>query len=179
MRRRSGNRRQLATVLFTDIVGSTERAAALGDRAWRQLLDRHHRVVRRILRRHDGHEVDTAGDGFFATFTAPVDAISCAVEMMDALAALDRETFAVAILDIGLPGMDGYELLAAIRSRPKDGQRDIPAAALTAYARAIDRTRSLQAGFQLHLSKPIEPNELAAAVLALSGRIRDHLSKPG
>ena len=97
----------------------------------------------------------------------------------DALAALDRETFAVAILDIGLPGMDGYELLAAIRSRPEDGQRDIPAAALTAYARAIDRTRSLQAGFQLHLSKPIEPNELAAAVLALSGRIRDHLSKPG
>ena len=97
----------------------------------------------------------------------------------DALAALDRETFAVAILDIGLPGMDGYELLAAIRSRPEGRQRDIPAAALTAYARAIDRTRSLQAGFQLHLSKPVEPNELAAAVLALSGRIRDHLSKPG
>lgn len=89
MRRRSGNRRQLATVLFTDIVGSTERAAALGDRGWRQLLDRHHRVVRRFLRNHHGHEVDTAGDGFFATFTAPVDAIACASEMMDALAALD------------------------------------------------------------------------------------------
>ena len=89
MRRRSGSRRQLATVLFTDIVGSTERAAALGDRGWRQLLDRHHRLVRRILRRHDGREVDTAGDGFFATFTAPVDAITCAVEMMDALVGLD------------------------------------------------------------------------------------------
>ena len=89
MRRRSGSRRQLATVLFTDIVGSTERAAALGDQGWRNLLDRHHRVVRRILRKHGGHEVDTAGDGFFATFTAPVDAITCAIEMMDALDRLD------------------------------------------------------------------------------------------
>src|SRR6202011_6116386 len=60
--------RALATVLFTDIVGSSERAAALGDRAWRELLERHHELVRRQLLRFRGREVDTAGDGFFASF---------------------------------------------------------------------------------------------------------------
>jgi len=57
--------RILATVLFTDIVGSTERAAALGDRRWRDLLDRHHGAVRKELQRFRGREIDTAGDGFF------------------------------------------------------------------------------------------------------------------
>jgi pimeloyl-ACP methyl ester carboxylesterase len=70
--------RVLATVLFTDIVGSTERAAALGDRAWRELLDRHHTLVRRELGRFRGEERDTAGDGFFATFDGPARAIRCA-----------------------------------------------------------------------------------------------------
>jgi class 3 adenylate cyclase len=68
----------LTTVLFTDIVGSTERAAELGDRAWRDLLARHHAAVRRELARFRGHEVDTAGDGFFATFDGPARAIRCA-----------------------------------------------------------------------------------------------------
>ena len=88
----------------------------------------------------------------------------------EALAALDRARFDVAILDIGLPEVDGYELLRRIRRRGQDRQGDIPAAALTAYARAVDRTRSLQAGFQMHLSKPVQPNELAAAVRALAGQ---------
>jgi len=88
---------------------------------------------------------------------------------MEALAALDRETFDAAILDIGLPEMDGYELLKAIRARPKHRQGSIPAAALTAYARVADRARSLQAGFQMHMSKPVQPSELAAAVVALAG----------
>ena len=61
----------LATVMFTDIVGSTEHAADLGDRAWRDLLARHHAVVRRELLRFRGEERDTAGDGFFATFDGP------------------------------------------------------------------------------------------------------------
>jgi class 3 adenylate cyclase len=65
-------------VLFTDIVGSTERAAALGDRAWRDLLARHHAAVRRELARFRGEELDTAGDGFFATFDGPARAIRCA-----------------------------------------------------------------------------------------------------
>ncbi len=63
--------RILATVLFTDIVGSTEKAAELGDRAWRELLDRHHTVIRGLLGRFRGREVDTAGDGFLATFDGP------------------------------------------------------------------------------------------------------------
>ena len=68
----------LTTVLFTDIVASTERAAALGDRAWRDLLVRHHASVRRELARFRGQELDTAGDGFFATFDGPARAIRCA-----------------------------------------------------------------------------------------------------
>jgi len=70
--------RVLATVLFTDVVGSTERAVALGDRAWRDVLAGFYTVVRRELERFRGREVDTAGDGFFAAFDGPARAIRCA-----------------------------------------------------------------------------------------------------
>jgi pimeloyl-ACP methyl ester carboxylesterase/class 3 adenylate cyclase len=70
--------RILATVLFTDIVGSTERAAELGDRRWRSLLESHHRLVRAELGRYRGREIDTAGDSFLATFDGPARAIRCA-----------------------------------------------------------------------------------------------------
>jgi class 3 adenylate cyclase len=70
--------RVLATVLFTDIVGSTEQAAALGDRRWRELLTAHHAAVRRELERFHGREIDTAGDGFLATFDGRARAIRCA-----------------------------------------------------------------------------------------------------
>jgi class 3 adenylate cyclase len=70
--------RVLATVLFTDIVGSTERAAELGDRRWRELLESHHATIRRQLARYRGREIDTAGDGFFASFDGPARAIRCA-----------------------------------------------------------------------------------------------------
>jgi len=70
--------RRLATVLFTDIVGSTERAAALGDRRWRELLEAHHAAIRRELDRYRGREVDTAGDGFLAIFDGPARAVRCA-----------------------------------------------------------------------------------------------------
>jgi pimeloyl-ACP methyl ester carboxylesterase len=69
--------RVLATVLFSDIVGSSDKAASLGDRAWRELLERHHELVRRQLVRHRGNEVDTTGDGFFASFDGPARAIRC------------------------------------------------------------------------------------------------------
>lgn len=81
--------RVLATVLFTDIVGATSRAAELGDRAWRDLLERHNAVIRRELARGRGREVDTAGDGFLATFDGPARAIrsACAIaERVQALA---------------------------------------------------------------------------------------------
>lgn len=80
--------RVLATVLFTDIVGSTERAAELGDRAWRALLDTHNAIVRRELARFRGHEVKTAGDGFLARFDGPARAIRCAAAIRDQVRAL-------------------------------------------------------------------------------------------
>ena len=70
--------RALATVLFTDIVGSTEKAAELGDKRWRDLLERHDAIVRRQLQIHRGREVKTMGDGFLATFDGPARAIRCA-----------------------------------------------------------------------------------------------------
>jgi class 3 adenylate cyclase/pimeloyl-ACP methyl ester carboxylesterase len=70
--------RVLSTVLFTDIVGSTAKAVELGDASWRKLLEAHHGVIRRHLTRHRGRELDTAGDGFFASFDGPARAIRCA-----------------------------------------------------------------------------------------------------
>jgi class 3 adenylate cyclase len=81
----------LATILFTDIVGSSERAAELGDRAWRELLERHHALVRRELTRYRGEEKDTAGDGFFATFDGPARAIRCAHAIVDGVGELGLE----------------------------------------------------------------------------------------
>jgi class 3 adenylate cyclase len=83
--------RVLATVLFTDIVGSTERATELGDREWRKKLDEHDVVVRRLLDRHRGREVKTTGDGFLATFDGPARGIRCALELQAALAPLGIE----------------------------------------------------------------------------------------
>jgi class 3 adenylate cyclase/pimeloyl-ACP methyl ester carboxylesterase len=81
----------LATILFTDIVGSTERAAALGDHAWRELLERHHGLIRRELARFRGDEQDTAGDGFFATFDGPARAIRCAQALVEGMRGLGLE----------------------------------------------------------------------------------------
>ena len=73
----------LSTVLFTDIVGSTERQARVGDHAWKELLQRHHAVVRAALQRWHGVEHDTAGDGFYATFDGPARAIRCGLEITE------------------------------------------------------------------------------------------------
>ena len=81
--------RVLATVLFTDIVGSTDRAHDLGDRRWRELLADHHRLVREAVERHEGREVDMAGDGVLATFDGPARAIACARSIQGAVAPLD------------------------------------------------------------------------------------------
>jgi pimeloyl-ACP methyl ester carboxylesterase len=83
--------RVLATVLFTDIVGSTQKAVELGDRRWRELLSGHDATVRRELERFRGHEVDTTGDGFFATFDGPARAVRCATSIRDAVRALGVE----------------------------------------------------------------------------------------
>ncbi|MGZ8612448.1 MAG: alpha/beta fold hydrolase [Actinomycetota bacterium] len=83
--------RILATVLFTDIVGSTERQVALGDRGWKDLVERHHAVVRQQLGRFRGLEQDTAGDGFYARFDGPGRAIACAQEIVHAVRPLGIE----------------------------------------------------------------------------------------
>jgi class 3 adenylate cyclase/tetratricopeptide (TPR) repeat protein len=83
--------RSLATVLFTDIVGSTERAAGMGDEAWHALLDRHHAVVRRWLKRFAGREVKTAGDGFLVVFDSPSRALTCADAIRNSIRELGLE----------------------------------------------------------------------------------------
>jgi class 3 adenylate cyclase/pimeloyl-ACP methyl ester carboxylesterase len=83
--------RVLATVLFTDIVDSTAQAVRLGDRPWRDLLQRHHATVRALLGRYRGTEMDTAGDGFFATFDGPARAVRCAQAMVHAVRPLGLE----------------------------------------------------------------------------------------
>ena len=83
--------RVLATVLFTDIVGSTEKAAALGDRRWRDLLDNHHATIRRNLVRFRGHEIKTTGDGILATFDGPARGVRCACAIADEIRPLGIE----------------------------------------------------------------------------------------
>lgn len=83
--------RFLATVLFTDIVGGTARAAAVGDRKWREIIERHHAIVREELVRHRGTEQDTAGDGFYATFDGPARAVRCAFAARERLRELAIE----------------------------------------------------------------------------------------
>jgi class 3 adenylate cyclase len=81
--------RVLATVLFTDIVSSTERATALGDRAWHDVLDRHDAMAQRIVGRHGGRVVKATGDGLLATFDGPARGIRCATELVHAAEQLD------------------------------------------------------------------------------------------
>jgi class 3 adenylate cyclase len=83
--------RVLATVLFTDIEGATEHTANLGDRAWADLLERHHATVRQQLERFRGREIDTAGDGFFATFDGPARGVRCGLEIRDAVRSIGLE----------------------------------------------------------------------------------------
>ena len=81
----------LATVLSTDIVGSTEKIAELGDAGWRELVERHHATVRALLARYRGREIDTAGDGFFACFDGPARAVRCAEAAVEAVRPLGIE----------------------------------------------------------------------------------------
>lgn len=100
--------RVLTTVLFTDLVGSTDLAGRVGDRAFAELLDRHDAVVRRELARFGGREVKTLGDGFMATFTTPGRAIECAVAVSQAVSALGLTVRAG--LHVGECDRDGKDL---------------------------------------------------------------------
>src|SRR4029077_14751958 len=90
----------------------------------------------------------------------------------NALAEIERVKPNVLVLDIGRPEMDGCELISRIRASTNPAVRDVPAAALTAFARSEDRTRALKSGFEMHLAKPVDPGELVASVATLARRIR-------
>ena len=122
------------------------------------------RGIRVLLVDDDADALQMAKD----TLTIAGATVATASSAADALARLDVQRFDAAVLDIGMPGVDGYQLLRHVRERPSERQGGIPAAALTAYARTVDRARSLKEGFQLHLTKPVQPSELAAAVLTLA-----------
>jgi CheY-like chemotaxis protein len=87
-----------------------------------------------------------------------------------ALALLERERPHVLVSDVGMPNVDGYELLRRVRALGHARGGAIPAIALTAFARSEDRTRALRAGFLVHVSKPVEPSELVATVASVAGR---------
>jgi CheY-like chemotaxis protein len=78
----------------------------------------------------------------------------------------------VLVIDLGMPEVDGFELIRRIRASPNPAVRDLPAAALTAFARSEDRTKALRSGFEMHLAKPVDPGELVASILTLVRRAR-------
>jgi CheY-like chemotaxis protein len=87
----------------------------------------------------------------------------------EALSLLDRQNIHVMVSDIGMPDQDGYDLIREVRARGHTS-RDLPAVALTAFARSEDRRRAMLAGFQVHVSKPVDPDELTAVIASLVGR---------
>ena len=98
--------------------------------------------------------------------------VTTATSAAGVLRALETVRPDVILADIGMPDMDGHELIKRIRALPDPEVRDIPAAALTAFARSEDRTKALQSGFEMHLAKPVDPVELVAAVATLVRRRR-------
>ena len=122
----SDTERVLTTIVFTDIVGSTERAALLGDDRWRDLLDNHDTIIRHQLQRFAGREVNTAGDGFVATFTSPSAALACADEIV----------YAVRVLGIEVRvGIHAGEVEVRGTSQKDDSKRDIAGMAVHIGAR--------------------------------------------
>jgi len=93
--------------------------------------------------------------------------VRTAASAAEALAAFGEETFDVLISDVGMPDVDGYSLMRSVRALPPEKGGRIPALALTAYARGEDRTHALKAGFNMHVTKPIEPSELVVVIAAL------------
>jgi CheY-like chemotaxis protein/anti-sigma regulatory factor (Ser/Thr protein kinase) len=94
--------------------------------------------------------------------------VTVAASVDEALGLLDARAFDVVLADISMPARDGYDFIRELRARPKERGGDLPAAALTAYARAEDKARMLAAGYSMHLPKPIDPTELAGVVASLT-----------
>ena len=97
--------------------------------------------------------------------------VRCAGSALQALEVLKTNRPDVLISDIGMPHIDGYEFIRRVRQLPPLEGRRLPAIALTAFARSVDRTRAIMAGYQMHMAKPIEPQELVATVASFAGRL--------
>jgi PAS domain S-box-containing protein len=104
--------------------------------------------------------------------------VTTAQSVAEALHELDGVAPSVLVTDLGMPHLDGFHLIAQVRRHPNPDVRDLPAAALTAYARSDDRVKALKSGFQIHLAKPIDPAELVTTIAALAKRYRPDGSAP-
>jgi CheY-like chemotaxis protein len=106
---------------------------------------------------------------------ADVTTFNTAVTALDAVAEVKPH---VLVVDLGMPEMDGFELITRIRESPNAAIRSLPAAALTAFARSEDRTKALRSGFEMHLAKPVDPAELVASVATLARRVHPKDQEP-
>jgi CheY-like chemotaxis protein len=99
---------------------------------------------------------------------ATVTTVPSPLQVLERIATINPQ---VLVVDLGMPEMDGFELISRIRRSPDPAVRKIPAAALTAFARSEDRTKALRSGFEMHLAKPVDPGELVASVATLARRV--------
>jgi CheY-like chemotaxis protein len=120
-----------------------------------------------------------ARDLFGLTLTSYGAEVRACASAAEALRMLDEWRPDVLLFDIGMPVEDGYVFIARVRDLPAEQGGKVPAVALTAYARAEDRVRVLEAGYQMHLPKPVEPAELVKVVASLIGRVRPKLKGEG
>ncbi len=156
--------RFLATLLFTDIVASTERLAELGDAGWRQLLERHNRIARQALERFGGHEVQTTGDGFLASFESAAAALRCALALRDEVKSIGLEIRAgVHTGEVERVGEDlrGLAVHAAARIMAEAGASEVLTSAVTRALAADAPVRFSERG-QRALKGIPEPMELYA-----------------
>ena len=115
----------------------------------------------------DDHPVVRAGLASMLSTQPLIEVVASAASGLEALAILERERFDVMLVDIAMPEHDGYELIRTVRALPSPETAHVPAAALTAFARDEDQKKSYESGFQLHLTKPIDPALLVEAVATL------------
>jgi CheY-like chemotaxis protein len=125
----------------------------------------------RVVAVDDDHDALTLLRVVLETAGAEVTTVS---SPFDAVKRITEVKPHVVVLDLGMPRMDGFEVIARIRASDDPAVRDVPAAALTAFARSEDRTKALRSGFEMHLSKPVDPGELVASVATLARRVRVH-----
>jgi class 3 adenylate cyclase/streptogramin lyase len=178
MQRRSGGR-GLGAVLFTDIVGSTAIAAEMGNTRWSELVDRHHRIVRRAVGRFGGHEIDTAGDGFFVSFERPADAIKAAVAAAEAVRELGIEirsgvSFGELETISGKPGGLVVNAAARVMAVAGPGEVLVPAslrdlvlgAGITFAEHGVHQFKGIEGDFHLFKVKDVDGEGLASPLEA-------------